>query len=180
MPKARCHKRTVPLALFAAAIFMDPHCSGNGTQPHALSFLKAGCLWFTLSWSFYFRSHAVLNCPFPGRAKARSAGRQGWQLSLWVRDTPSHTLLPVCTSHRAYEQAHSCLFRGTSVQGHIWKGCFHNGLPSDFQTFSIAMRCFTVHPIPAKGLLWLCAHDALYLPLRVSVPQLCLFASTTI
>lgn len=37
-----------------------------------------------------------------------------------------------------------------------------------------------VHPTPAKGLLWLCTHDALCLPLHDSVPQLCLFASTTI
>lgn len=49
---------------------MSPHFSGNGAQPHALSFLKAGCLWFTLSWSFYFRSHAVLNCPSPRKGQS--------------------------------------------------------------------------------------------------------------
>lgn len=147
---------------------MDPHCSGNGAQPHALSFLKAGCLWFTLSWSFYFRSHAVLNCPSPRRAKARSARRQGWQLSLWVRDTPLHTLLPVCTSHRAYEQAHSCLFRGTSVQGHIWKGCFHNGLPSDFQPSPLrwdALLCTLPPPKVFYGfaLMMHCVYPYVYL-----------------
>lgn len=153
---------------------MDPHCSGNGGQPHALSFLKAGCLWFTLSWSFYFRSHAVLNCPSPGRAKARSAGRRAWQLSLWDRGTPSHTTGLMSKHAAAYSGEHR--FKDT------YERCFHNGLPSDFQTFPIAMRSFPVpvHPTPAKGLLWLCTHDALCLPLRDSVPQLCLFTSTTI